>query len=123
MARQKSWTMSPGETLALAKSLAGDLGTAEVMTGESPTVTVHQRGSDGLYTDVTSDFTVASEQVNTGALTTDDGETIAIGKGVSFLLTATETAGEYEVRVECDGDESSHAVARVPLYVVGPGTP
>lgn len=125
MPRRTSWTMSPGETLTLAKSLAGDLEDDDTLTGQTPEVTVWERQSSGTYEDVTTSagFTVASPQVNTEALTTEAGETIAIGDGVVFRLTATETPGTYLVRVECDTDGGDHVVSDVTLQVSGSGVP
>lgn len=123
--RSKVWNMSPGETLTLAKSLRGDMASGDTLTGETPSVTVWQKQSDGTYSDVTTSasFTVASVAVNTGALTDSDGSTIAIGDGVQFRLTATQTAGSYLVRVACDTSNGDHAVSDVDLVVAGTTTP
>lgn len=122
------WTMSPGETLTLGKGFANDLKDGESLTGQVPTVTVHTLNtSTGLFTDVTDSagFTVANVQPNASPFTASGGEVVAIGAGVVFDLTASETAGEYYVRVECDGDDGSHVVTTpyVPLLVAGPQTP
>ena len=126
MAARREWKMAPGKTVNLSKSLAADLGTDELLSG-TPTVTVFLKTSVAplTFTDVTTSygFTVASEAVNVAAITTDDGQTVAIGEAVTFTLTSTETPGEYEVRVECDGDAGSRPVSIVTLTVAGPGTP
>jgi hypothetical protein len=124
MARQRVMEMLPGEELDYAKSLAHGLDAAEVLTG-TPVVSVWSKTTPTTYTDVTASlsFTVAGEAVNTATRTTEDDEVIGIGKGVDFRLTATETPGTYEVRVECDGDDGSHPASVLPLVVSGPGTP
>lgn len=123
MARSKQWRMSSGEVLTLAKSLRGDMESGDTLTGSTPAVTVWQKVS-GVYTDVTvsAGFTVASEAVNTGALTDSDGDTIAIGDGVAFRLTAGDQ-GTYLVRVQCATDQGDTAVSDVPLVVSGSSTP
>jgi hypothetical protein len=121
MARSRIWHLTAGETVDLAKDLSGDLDDDESLDG-NPEVTVWEK-SGSTYTDVTADFTVANEQVNTEALDIIGGGTIAIGDGVAFRLTASETPGTYEVRVECDGDDGSHPVSVVKLVVSGPGSP
>lgn len=119
--------MTPGETLTLGKGFANDLKSAELLTGNTPQVTVHTKDDAGAFTDVTASlsFTVANEQPNTAEFTASGGEVVAIGKGVLFDLTASETAGTYYVRVECDGDDGSHVVSTpyVELKVAGPTTP
>jgi hypothetical protein len=108
--------MSPGETLELAVSLAGDLG-ADTMTGETPEVSVWTKSGD-TYT-AASGFTVANEQVNTAELTAAGGETIAIGQAIVFLLTAG-AAGTYYVRAECDATGAPpHVVTERVLIVSG----
>lgn len=120
MARRKQWSMNPGETLDLAVSMASELDTSAVMTGSTPTVSVWTR-SGTTYTAATG-FTIANEQVNSGALTTEDGETIAIGEGIAFRLTAG-AAGTYYIRSECDADDGTHVVREDVLVVAGAGAP
>lgn len=116
MPRKASWRMTPGEELVLAKSLASDIETGQVLTG-TPTVTVRQK-TGGSWTDKTSDFTIADEQVNASALTDQNGDTIAIGHGVVFTLTApTGTEGEYVVELSCGADDGTTPKANVGLSV------
>ena len=116
--------MSPAEVLELGVSLASDLDSDAVMTGETPEVSVWTRtGTPGSYTyTAAAGFTVASPQVNTSALTDAGGDTVAIGKGVTFKLTAG-AAGTYYVRVECDADDGTHVVTERSLVVSGAGAP
>ena len=123
MPRKQAWTMSPGETLILAKSMSADLESSASMAGNTPTVTIAQGNDVDGWTDYTSSFTIASEQVNTSALTTEAGETIAIGKGIVFTLTATTTQGKYSVRLSCDADDGTTPTTDVVLYVKGPEAP
>ena len=123
MARAQQWRMSPGEVLVLACSLDSDLETDATLTGETPEITLHTENADGTFTDATADFTVAGETANASALTTSTGETIAIGKGVVFTLTASETAGTYWCRVECDADDGTHPTRTIKLIVEGPTAP
>lgn len=120
MARPIGWRMSPGETLVLAKSLAGDLEDDALLTG-TPEVTAWTRDSNGSY-NAAEGFTVTEGQINSAELATVTSETIAVRKGVVFELEVEEdvTPGHYFVRVECDADDGTHPVAWVPLTIEGP---
>lgn len=122
MPRRTQWVMSPGETLVLAKSLGADLEANASLTGETPEVSVYELAEDGTYDVMATGFTVSSEQVNTAALTTEAGETIAIGEAAVFVLAVAESVepGRYYVKVECDADDGTHLISRVPLVVEGP---
>lgn len=122
--RSKAWTVTCGEKVVLAKSLSADLESGATLTG-TPSVTIHEKTGDEAWNDVTSDFTVANKQVNAGVLTTESGETIPIGHGVVFELTASENPGEYEVRVSCAATDGTNPAATPPvaLRVIGPPTP
>lgn len=110
------WRLTAGETVDLAKDLSADLDSGESLTG-TPEVTIYSR-DDG--SDVTSDFTLANVQVNTAVITRNGG-TIAIGDGVAFRLTVTDTPGTYDVVVECGADDGSHPASDpIKLIVVGP---
>lgn len=120
MARRKQWKMNPAEVLDLAVSMASELDSAASLAGETPTVSVWTK-SGSTYS-AASGFTIANEQVNVSALTTDDGETIAIGEGIAFRLTAG-AAGTYYIRSECDADDGTHVVREDVLIVAGAGAP
>lgn len=116
--------MHPGESLDIAKSLAGDLDDGELLDGE-PQVTVWQSSGEGtVWTDVTASlgFTVEGEQINPSELPVRGSSPIPAGLGVACRLTST-TRGSYKIRLECDGDDGSHAVGIIPLVVSGPGVP
>ncbi len=116
MARKPSWFLSPGENIVLAKSLAADLDSGAALTG-TPTITIWQQ-SGGSWSDVTSSFTLSAQAVNTSALTTENGETIAIGEGVLFEITApSATEGEYAVEVACGADDGTTPKSNVALTV------
>ena len=115
MTRKDMWTLSPSEEVTLAKSLAADLDGSAVLTG-TPTITIYQWVA-GAWVDSTSDFTVASQQVNSGALTTERGETIAIGEAAVFTLTAPATEGDYVVEVSCAADDGTTPKSNVSLKV------
>ena len=118
--RSKIWRVTAGETVGLAKDLSADLDSDESLTG-TPTVTIYSDDGDGTWTDETANFTLANVQVNTEAITLSNGSTIAVGDGVEFRLTATETPGTYYVVVECDGDDGSHPASDpITLIVQGP---
>jgi len=127
MGRRRVWKFSPGETRDLGVSMASELDSAAVLTGETPTVSAWTRsGKPGsyTYTEVLT-FTFANKQTNASSQTADDGEVIAIGKGIFFRCTAPTTQGTYYIRSECDADDGTHPV-RTPydtLIVEGPGTP
>lgn len=121
MARRKVWRFSPGETRDLAVSMASELDSAASMTGETPEISAWTE-SNGAYTQ-DGNFTIASPQVNASQLTTEDGETISVGEGIAFRLTAPSTLGTYYIRSECDGDDGTHVVRFDKLIVEGPGTP
>ncbi len=127
MANRRGWRMSPGETLTLGKGFANDLKVDEVLTGSVPRISVHTRDNGQVYADVTGSlgFIVADAQPNGAEFPTWGGETVAIGKGVVFVLTASEIAGQYYVRIECDGNDGSHVVTTpfVELMIEGPATP
>lgn len=122
--RSKQWVVTCGEKVVLAKSLSRDLESGETLTG-TPVVTIHEKTAAEVWSDVTVDFTIGNPRVNTGALTTEDGETIAIGHGVVFDLTASEDPGKYEVRVSCAASDGTIPAATPPptLTVLGPQTP
>ena len=123
MARRKVWRMAPGETRDLGVSMATELDTAAVMTGETPEVTLWTL-SGTTWTQATTGFTLSLEQVNTGAETAEDGETIAIGKGIFFRLVAPTTRGTYYVRSECTADDGTKpARPDDVLIVAGGGVP
>lgn len=125
MARRKQWRMNPAEVLELAVSMASELDSAASMTGETPTVSVWTRtGSQnaGYTYSAASGFTISNAQVNVSALTTEGGETIAIGEGIAFRLTAG-AAGTYYIRSECDADDGTHVVREDVLVVAGAGAP
>lgn len=126
MPRQKIWHFSPSETRDLAVSLDSELDEGASMTGESPTVSVWTGSESAGYTAATG-FTLASAQVNTSVLTTSDGETIPIGRGIAFRCTAPTTRGTYYIRSECDADDGTHVVRGGNPYdiliVTGPGAP
>ena len=118
MGRSKVWNVTVGEVADLLKSLGRDLATGETLTG-TPTITIY----DSSDVDVTSDFTIAGVQVNTVERTTEDGETIPIGKAVEFRLTASVAEGIYAVDVACSGSGGNKPKATPPvkLVVSGPG--
>ena len=122
MPRRAAWTMSPGETLVLAKSLGADLEDDASLTGETPAISVWELAADETYDEVATGFTVSGETVNAAALTTESGETIAIGEAAVFTLAVATTVepGRYYVKVECDADDGTHPVSRVPLTIEGP---
>lgn len=121
MSRRNQWSpVSPGETIDLAVSMAGDLDSGATLTGNTPTVSVWTK-SGSSYTAATG-FTVASAAVNTGALTAADGSTIAVGDGIQFRLTAG-AAGTYYVRSECDADDGTRPARFDRLEVEGPPAP
>ena len=113
--RKAQWHMSPGEEIVLAKSLAADIESGQALTG-TPTITVYEK-SGGSWVDKTSDFTIADNQVNTTTLTTENGETIAIGDGVVFTLTAPNAEGEFSVEVSCGADDGTTPKSNVALTV------
>ena len=119
MARKKVWNFSPGETRDLAVSMASELDSGASMTGETPSVSGHTKSGE-TYTEVAT-FTFANEQINTGALTTEDGETIAIGEGIAFRCTAPTTNGTYYLLSESDADDGTHPKRWDKLIVSGPG--
>ena len=119
--RIKVWHFGPGETRDLAVSMASELDSAASMTGETPTVTGFTGNEDDGYT-VDATFTFANEQVNTGALTTASGETIAIGEGIEFRCTAPTTRATYVILSECDADDGTHVMRYDVLVVSGPPT-
>lgn len=119
MARRYRWKMSPGETLPLGCGLEYDLAPGETLTG-TPSVTVHKETSKDVWDDVTADFTIASPAVNTAAMEDRNGDTIPIGEGVAFRLTATTTIGTYEVLVSCDSTDGTDPAVPNELVVAGP---
>lgn len=121
MARTKGWHHTAGETVDLGKSLGADLDAGELLTG-TPVVTIHAKETGA---DVTTDFTIANEQVNSAPFTTEAGEVVPIGEGVLFRLTMTDTPGSYVVRISCGADDGSTPAATppVPLLVSGPAAP
>jgi hypothetical protein len=114
--------MTPGETLVLAKSLAADLEDDALLDG-TPEITIWEGSDNDGWTEATADFTVSGEQVNAAALTTEAGETVAIGTAVVFTLTASETPGTYYVRVGCDADDGTRPEATPPVKLVVTGPP
>lgn len=122
MARNRQVVMLPGETLDLAKSLRGDMSSGDTLTGSTPTVSVWLK-SNSTYTDASDDFTIASAAVNTGTLTDYNGDTIAVGDGVEFRLTASTTRGTYEIRISCAADDGSVPATTMDLVIAGPGVP
>jgi hypothetical protein len=113
--------MRPSEVRDLAVSMASELDAGASMTGETPEVSAWTE-SAGVYTEDAT-FTFASAAVNTAELTTEDGETIAIGEGIAFRCTAPATLGTYYIRSECDADDGTHVVRYDRLDVEGPGAP
>ena len=81
------------EVRNVAVSFVGKLDSGELLTG-SPTVTVVGGG-----------LTVASEQVNTVALTID-GVSVGIGQAVQFSVSGGTAGTTYTVRIECGTDAS-----------------
>lgn len=121
MARRRQWRMMPGETRDLAVSLESELDSGASMTGETPEVSVWTGDEDAGYTAAV--VTISNEQVNTGQLTTEDGETIAVGEGIAFRITAPSTRATYTVRSECDADDGTHVSRFDTLIVEGPAAP
>jgi len=123
--RRKVWHMAPGETRDLGVSFDSELDAAASMAGETPEVSAWTE-SGGTFTEVGT-VTIANEQVNTTAQTADDGEVIAIGRGVFFRVTAPTTLGTYYIRSECDADDGTHPVRGGQPYdvliVSGPAAP
>lgn len=127
--RSNDWKLSPGETQDLGVSMDSDLDDSASMTGETPVVSAWTRADDGTYS-AAAGFTFANEQVNAAATEVKDKngrviETIAIGRGILFRVTAPTTPGEYFIRSECDADDGTHVV-RTPfdrMVVEGPGSP
>ena len=115
MPRKAQWHMSPAEEIVLAKSLASDIETGQALTG-TPTITVYEN-LGGSWSDVTSEFTVADQQVNAAQLTDENGATIAIGDGVVFTLTAPSREGEFSVEVSCAADDGTTPKSNVALTV------
>lgn len=122
MPRRKRWRFSPGETRDLAVSMDSELDSDATLTGETPEISAWEGDETSGYEEVDG-FTLATPTVNTAALTTEDGETIAIGRGVMFRCTAPETRGTYLIRSECDADDGTHPTRYDELVVEGPGEP
>jgi hypothetical protein len=124
--RRKIWHMAPGETRPLGVSFDSELAVGVSMAGETPVVSVWTQPSEDTFTQVAT-VTFANEQVNTTEQTADDGEVIAIGRGVFFLATAGTTLGTYYIRSECDADDGTHPVRGGAPYdvliVSGPAAP
>ena len=117
------WKMSRGEHLVLGVSFESELHDTALLTG-TPTISLWEKTGAGEddYTDRTADFTVENAQVNSSEITEDErGQSVAVGKGVLFELTAADDPGDYEVRVECDADDGTHPTTVRELEISGPG--
>lgn len=126
MARRRRWKFSPSETRDLGVSMDSELDSDATMAGETPTVSAWTRTgnpSAGYTYSAASGFTFASQQVNTAQITADDGETVAIGRGLLARVTAPTTQGTYYLRWECDADDGTHVVREDTLIVEGAGAP
>lgn len=122
MGRKRTWKMSAGERLTFGASLEGDIEADAGLIATNLEVSVWRR-TGNTFTQM-EDFTVANAQVNAAAFTPEGSSTqVAIGKGIVVRITANETPGSYEVRLEADTDDGDHAVRVVPLSVTGPGSP
>lgn len=121
MARMRQWAFEPGEMRDLGVSFDSELDADAVLTGATPTVSAWTK-SGSTFTAATG-FTFAQQQVNIAAQTADDGEVIAIGRGVFFRVTAPATQGTYYIRSECDADDGTHPVRHDVMVVSGPGAP
>ena len=92
--RRRVWHFAPGETRDLGVSFDSELDAAASMAGETPVVSAWTTNDEVTFTDATADFTFTNEQVNTTQQTADDGEVIAVGRGVFFRCTAPSTVGK-----------------------------
>lgn len=116
--RPRSWTMNPGEELVLSADLSADM--EDAVTISAPTVTVYTRDAAGVYTDVTSDFTIENVQINASDILDDQGRVISnAGEAVVFRLTASTTQGEYRVVVAATGSDGTTPKTERELFVDG----
>lgn len=97
-------------------ALGHKLASGETLTG-TPTGAIYEQ-SGGTWTEA-STGSVAALSRNSSALTASDGTTIAVDEGVSFLLTAPTTPGDYVVRVDCASTDGSDPGRQVDLIVAG----
>lgn len=121
MSRLGQWVFSPGEKLAVGVSLADGLDSGVTLTG-TPSVTVWSK-SGTTYTELTAgtDYTVGSVTVNAATFQDQNRDTVAIGTGVTWFLTAPETLGRYYVLISCAATDGSDPDTWYSLVVEGPG--
>lgn len=67
------------------------LGESESLTGQTPTASISP--STGV--------TVGTPTVTTSTFTNGDGETVAVGKGVSVRVSGLTATTEYVLKVKC----------------------
>ena len=105
------YQIAASETRMVSVDFGPLLETGELLTG---TPTLDEINS--------ADLTLASGQVNTGALTID-GESVAIGEAVQFLVSGAQADTSYVVRVTCGTDASlaQTITQHVRFYGVGDG--
>ena len=94
------------EVRTVAVSFVGKLDIGELLTG-SPTVAEV----------TTTDLTIAAEAVSASALTIL-GETVAIGKAVTFRVSGGTAGTDYTIRVTVGTDASNTVITNVTLRVV-----
>ncbi len=110
------WRLNPGEELDVGKSLGADLDSGELLDG-SPTIEIFRKNASGGWDDETSDFGIASAQVNTAEFTDQDGNVVPVGEGVVFRLTAPATEGEWVAEISCPADDGSTPMTSVAIVV------
>lgn len=125
MARRRIWHFSPGETRDLGVSFDSELDSAAVLDGGGIEVSAWTKSGETFAQVAT--FTFANAQTNASEQTADDGEVIAVGRGLFFRCTAPSTLGTYYIRTEGDADDGTHPVRGGKPYdvliVSGPGSP
>lgn len=129
MAAKMKWRFLPGEKRNLGVSLASELSSDASLAGQTPTVTPYTYDSKREDYDEATGFTIASVSANTAAMevVSERGgqvlETVAVGDGISFTLTAPTTRGTYYIRSECVADDGTDVGRWDELIVEGPDVP
>ena len=98
-------TKHPSESVFYAVDFTNILASGETLSG-TPTVTVSPTGP-----------TIGAPTVNTGVLTDDEGNTVAIGKAVQVRVSAGTDGIDYTLTVSCATTASDTRVGTCKLYV------